>query len=471
MAVIKRLSAKSKVGGVLKYITNKEKTDEKIITGVDCNPETAKQEMTATKEQWDKAEGIQYHHVIQSFKPGEITPEKAHALGVELARNHFKGHECVIATHINKKHIHNHIVANSVNRETGLKYNSSKENLRQLKIENDKICEREGLSIPEKNKNRYLTMKEIETARRGESWKFKLMNQIDQAKENCNSKSEFIKNMEKVGYKVDWKDSHKYITYTTPEGKKCRDSKLLKEYSKEAMENEFSRGIEREKQTATGDRADKQPKGDRKVTPRDTAASIIFGNRQEHQVHSERTNESVTANQKEHGNERETDSGIRTEVASKREEQNRDIRAGQQSNQRLNAGNERLEGEQQSEARSNTYENNKSGASERNQLQGNFETSHGIGSSGEEHSEPILEGKGEAIRNTTISDNRIDNGNIGSSPTGEPFGEILKTLSRSIAKADEEEKAKEKARERKQLPKQQQLNNHKNKGKDYDIER
>ena len=160
MAVIKAVNSKSSLGGVVDYITNKEKTEEKLISGKDCSPETAVEEMKTTKELYDKTDGRQYKHIIQSFSPEDkISPEKAHQLGREFAEKNFKGFEVVIATHKDKEHIHNHFVVNSVSHETGEKFQQSKKDLENLKIDSDRICEREGLSvIKEEDKKRFTYM-------------------------------------------------------------------------------------------------------------------------------------------------------------------------------------------------------------------------------------------------------------------------------------------------------------------------
>lgn len=239
MAVIKRISSKSNVTRLADYLTKEEKTEEKLISGIDCNPTTVNIEFDVTKLEYNKTKGISYHHHIQSFKPGEITPDKAHKIGLELAENNFKGHQCLVVTHKDREHVHNHIVVNSVNRETGKKLVSNKTTLKEIKKDNDRICERENLSIPEKKQNRYFTQPELQIAEKGESWKFRLMNQIDICKAKSKNKKEFIENMNKDGYKVNWTDKRKYITYTTPENMKCRDKKLPKEYSREEMTNGF----------------------------------------------------------------------------------------------------------------------------------------------------------------------------------------------------------------------------------------
>ena len=254
MAVIKCLSAKSKVGHVLDYIQDMKKTEKKIVSGIRCNPETAREEMNFTKELYGKTEGRQYYHVIQSFKPGEITPEKAHEIGQELAEEKFKEYECVVVTHIDKEHVHNHIVVNSVNKETGKMYYSSKQNLRELKNENDRICKREGLSVPEQKKNRYFSMGEVKITEKGKSFKFRLMDDIDRAKDKSLSRDEFIGKMKEQGYEVNWTDTRKYITYTMPEGQKFRDRSLPSEYSKENMEHGFRQAQEEQAREESHDR-------------------------------------------------------------------------------------------------------------------------------------------------------------------------------------------------------------------------
>jgi hypothetical protein len=289
MAIIKCLSAKSKVGHVLRYVKDKEKTDEKIISGINCNPETAKEEMTFTKELYEKTGGRQYYHVIQSFKPGEVAPEKAHDIGKEFAEAKFENYECLVCTHVDKEHIHNHIIINSVNKETGKMYHSTKHTLIDLKQENNRICEREHLSIPEERKNRYFTMKEIKTAEKGISLKFKLMNDIDMAKENSSNREEFTKNMEKYGYSVNWTDTRKYITYTMPEGNKFRDRGLPAEYSKEAMENGF-RGIEEKKcKSRESERVNGKERGTRR---NEEDFKLFFGDERSYDYSKSKSNDS-----------------------------------------------------------------------------------------------------------------------------------------------------------------------------------
>ena len=147
MAVIKILPSKGRVKNIINYVLNKEKTDDRIISGKDCSSQNAVDEMNTTKELYSKTDGISYHHIIQSFKPGEANAEKAHEIGKELAKSQFKNHEVLVVTHIDKDHIHNHLIVNSVSFKEGSKLVSNKETLREIKRESNKICQRENLSI------------------------------------------------------------------------------------------------------------------------------------------------------------------------------------------------------------------------------------------------------------------------------------------------------------------------------------
>ncbi len=168
MAVAKIIPSRGSLKKIIDYVLNKEKTDEKIISGKDCLPEICLESMTATKESFNKTDGLSYHHLIQSFKSGEVEPELAHEIGKELADKQFKDFEVVIVTHIDKDHIHNHFVVNSVSFVDGHKLISNKETLREIRRENDRICRDRGLSVIEKpyGRNHY-SMAEYKLAEKG----------------------------------------------------------------------------------------------------------------------------------------------------------------------------------------------------------------------------------------------------------------------------------------------------------------
>ena len=155
MAVIKAVSSKAGIGHAIDYVTKKEKTEEKLVSGLHCEPETVKEEMQATKELWGKTDGRTYKHYVQSYhEDEEITPEQAHKNAIELAEHTkaWKGHEVLIATHIDKGHIHTHFIVNSVNYENGHKLQWSKHDLKDLKERCNEQSWEQGLHVPEKGK-------------------------------------------------------------------------------------------------------------------------------------------------------------------------------------------------------------------------------------------------------------------------------------------------------------------------------
>jgi len=243
MATIKRLSSKGSVKNIINYILNKEKTDDRIISGKDCSPQKTATEMNSTKNLYGKTDGITYHHIIQSFKPGEITPEKAHKIGMELAEKQFKNHEVLIATHKDKEHIHNHLIINSVSFKDGHKLIANKETLREIKLENDKICIREHLSVIEKPcaKERY-SMAEYKLAEKGlPIWKEQLRSAIDEAKDHSKNLIE-LKGYLKENFNIEMKIQNKNVSYLHPDKQKyCRGDKLGGAYTKEGINSEFEK--------------------------------------------------------------------------------------------------------------------------------------------------------------------------------------------------------------------------------------
>ena len=252
MPIIHFINNKTQTAGgmrnVLSYVSRKEKTvseDRRFVTGVNCSPETALDEMTATKNLYHKPDGRLYYHLVQSFPSGyEIEPELAHKIAVELAEKAFNKYEVVVATHIDREHIHSHLVLNSVSFEDGKKYHSNKESVEQLMKLSDEICRQYAVHVldaPKKKMNKdFLSDSEYRSAKRGESFKWELMNVINQVMKQAKTKKQFCYLMKQQSYSVRWEDNRKYITYTCPNGMRCRDNKLHGErYRKENMEYEF----------------------------------------------------------------------------------------------------------------------------------------------------------------------------------------------------------------------------------------
>ena len=149
MAVTKILARHGKVDTGIRYILNEDKTMERVLTaGQRCTPEYAADRMGKTKERYRQTGGVQYYHLIQSFQPGEVTPELALEIAKAFAAQHLAGYEAVIAVHVDKNHIHSHTIFNSVNAETGRKYHSNARTYyQQVRAISDRLCREHGLSV------------------------------------------------------------------------------------------------------------------------------------------------------------------------------------------------------------------------------------------------------------------------------------------------------------------------------------
>ncbi len=149
MAITKILARKVRVDVGIRYVENSDKTEHKLLTAYqNCDPGIAYREMMETKRRYGKEDGVQFYHIIQSFKPGEITPQLAFQIAKEFAEEHLPGYEVVIATHVDKGHTHSHLVFNSVSVETGEKYHSNAQTYyQQIRATSDKLCRKYGLSV------------------------------------------------------------------------------------------------------------------------------------------------------------------------------------------------------------------------------------------------------------------------------------------------------------------------------------
>ena len=231
--------------GVMLYVMQERKTaweDGPLISGINCQPQSVYDDFLNTKLLYHKDGGVLFYHMVQSFPKGAaVDPRQAHEAARRLAE-YFEGCEVLVCTHVDREHIHSHCVINSVNFETGKKLHMAKEQIQELMRRNDAICLEMGLPVfePTTQQARGMGGAEYHTALKGQSWKLRLMNAIDECMKYAADKDAFISLMESEGYQVRWESGRKYITYTTPEGMRCRDSKLHEEkYCKEVMEHEF----------------------------------------------------------------------------------------------------------------------------------------------------------------------------------------------------------------------------------------
>ncbi len=261
MAVVESIPEKNQTPsaqkGVLDYCMQPSKTldeDEQLayISGYNCVPELANESFLATQKIYvHEPDGVRFYHFVQSFKIGEdISPQEANDIGMELVRvfDKFKNHEAIVATHIDKDHLHNHIVVCAYDLERGLKLHYNKYFLADLRQKSDEICQAHGLNVLKKYnpnlKSQRLGPKEYRAAMNGNSWKMALRVAIDFCMTRATNKDEFQREMKKLGYDMVWTPERKYITYICPtqSGKECRvrDIKLNDEkYLKENMEHEF----------------------------------------------------------------------------------------------------------------------------------------------------------------------------------------------------------------------------------------
>ena len=237
--------------GVMLYVMQEKKTAWEgvpLVSGVNCQPQSVYDDFLNTKLLYHKDGGMMFYHMVQSFPKGAaVDPRQAHEAARRLAK-YFDGCEVLVCTHVDREHIHSHCVINSVNFETGKKLHMAKEQLQELMRRNDAICQEMGLPVFDvpTQQARGMGGAEYHTALKGQSWKLRLMNTIDECMKYAADKDAFVSLMESEGCAVRWESSRKYITYTTPDGLKCRDSKLHEEkYCKEAMEHEFRIRAER----------------------------------------------------------------------------------------------------------------------------------------------------------------------------------------------------------------------------------
>ena len=252
MAIVKFIPARKPQSsgglyGSMEYCKQEHKTWDEVtmrhlVTGINCVASTAYREFMNTKRFYEKAGGRMYYHVVQSFSPEEeLTAETAHEIALKLAEQ-FSGFEVLVCTHTDRDHLHSHLIINSVSAGDGRKYHSDKDNIQRIRMASDELCMQYGLSVvkPKQKRTPGMSAAEYRSADKGESWKLRLAIAIDDAMAVARTRAHFLELMEMEGYRVRWEKDRKYITYTTPEGKQCRDIRLHEaKYLKENMEHEF----------------------------------------------------------------------------------------------------------------------------------------------------------------------------------------------------------------------------------------
>ena len=206
MAVTKILARKGRLDVGVRYVLNGDKTEEQILTASQgCSTEHAVSRMMKTKRHYRQTDGVQYYHIIQSFKPGEATPELALEIAKEFAAEHLSGYQAVIGVHVDKEHIHAHTIFNSVNADTGEKYHSNARSYySQIRAISDRLCREHGLSVIMEGKaDKAVSYIEWLRQSRGQPT-FRAMLEADlrEAIEDANDIGHFFLIMEHKGYEI-----------------------------------------------------------------------------------------------------------------------------------------------------------------------------------------------------------------------------------------------------------------------------
>ena len=236
MAVTKIKPVKSTLSKALDYIENPDKTDGKmLISSFGCSYETADIEFGYTLSQaLDKGNNLAFH-LIQSFAPGEVDYEKAHEIGKQLADAVTKGqHEYVVTTHIDKGHIHNHIIFCAVNFVDHHKYNSNKRSYYGIRNMSDKLCRENGLSVVVPGKgSKGKSYAEYQAEKTGTSWKGKLKTTVDALIPQVSSFEELLTRLQAAGYEI---KPGKYVSCRAPGQERFTRLKTLgADYTEEAI--------------------------------------------------------------------------------------------------------------------------------------------------------------------------------------------------------------------------------------------
>ena len=248
MAITKIHPIKSTLNLAIDYIVNGEKTDEQILVSTHkCHQETAHIQFLRTREDVGTKGTVLARHLIQSFLPGETTPEMAHRIGMELCKKILKDeYEFVLSTHIDKGHIHNHIIFNNVNMVTGKCYQSNKKTYHKIRYQSDKLCKENNLSVIdefyESYKKKYKTngksWYENEQAKKGTSWKSRLQFDIDRMIKQSKDWDEFLKKMAELGYEIKY---GKHIAFKPKDKPRFTRAKTIGEdYTEERLKERLA---------------------------------------------------------------------------------------------------------------------------------------------------------------------------------------------------------------------------------------
>ena len=216
MAVTKTHPIKSTLKAAIDYICNPKKTDGKLlVSSYGCAAETADIEFAWTRRHAiDKGTNLG-RHLIQAFQPGEVTPEQAHEIGMELAKEILGGkYEFVLTTHIDKDHVHNHLIFNAVSFTDHKHYHSNKRSYHYIRRTSDRLCKEHGLSVIIPGQDKGKSYIEHQAAQNGTSYKAKLKAAIDRLLPACSDLEELLRRLQREGYEI---KRGKYISARAPD--------------------------------------------------------------------------------------------------------------------------------------------------------------------------------------------------------------------------------------------------------------
>ncbi len=203
------------MGDVMKYAANGDKTEQQFfVTGVNCDPATARDEMMITKAQYQDESKIVCYHGFQSFQQGEVTPEQAHEIGVKLAQKMWGDRfQAIVATHLNTNCLHNHFVVNSVSYTDGKHYHDNKKNLRLLRQRSDELCREYALSVIENPTGRKKPYALCQAEKNGLPSRDNVARQaIDEAISKSFTLKDFDRQLAMMGYRINLNPNRKYWT-------------------------------------------------------------------------------------------------------------------------------------------------------------------------------------------------------------------------------------------------------------------
>ena len=229
---------------VMEYATNKDKTEQRFfVSGVNCDPTTARDEMMIAKAQWNDESEIVCYHGFQSFKAGEVTPEQAHEVGVKLAERMWGDRfQVIVATHLNTECLHNHFVVNSVSFIDGKHYHDNKKNLRLLRRRSDELCREYSLSVIEHPNGRKKPYALYQAEKQGLPTRDTVARQaVDEAISKSYTLKDFDRQMAEMGYRINFDPNRKYWTIICKGWKRPkRLYKLGEEYTNERIMERIS---------------------------------------------------------------------------------------------------------------------------------------------------------------------------------------------------------------------------------------